>query len=258
MVLEYAPDPKGATPPTVILSAGASAAGACLVRLRRPDGPAGGGSPRPWLRTCRTGCWRRIGRDVASLQAAVQIVGWHAGALLVGGPLAAADAGLPRLVHFASAAFLLLGTACFCVGVAVPALRRDASGPAGAGRGQPADGRLAAAGPRGAPAAWRQERPRSTGEIRCGLPRRRVATQPVLAEELAAARRRRCPQWHGLLALSPDTASCLSTWALDTWTTPETLLECASIGLEAARHAARPAAQLEPASDRASTTGAAP
>jgi|GEM_PF-325687 len=57
----------------------------------------------------------------AALQAAVQILGWHAGAILAAA-LWMREAGRPVLVHLAAAGFLL-GSACFVIGVAVPALR---------------------------------------------------------------------------------------------------------------------------------------
>ncbi|WP_171033914.1 DUF423 domain-containing protein [Lichenicoccus roseus] len=57
----------------------------------------------------------------ASLRAAVQVIGWHAAALLVAA-LWMRDAGRRWIVHGACLC-LLLGTVCFCVGVAVPALR---------------------------------------------------------------------------------------------------------------------------------------
>lgn len=54
-----------------------------------------------------------------SLRSAVQILGWHAAALLASALWL--REGMRRLVHLAAACFLL-GTLCFCVGVAVPAL----------------------------------------------------------------------------------------------------------------------------------------
>ena len=53
------------------------------------------------------------------LRAAVQILGWHAGALLASG-LWLVQSGRPRLVQLAAGCFVV-GTACFCVGVTVPA-----------------------------------------------------------------------------------------------------------------------------------------
>ncbi len=54
-----------------------------------------------------------------SLRSAVQILGWHAPALLAAA-LWLRDSGRPRLVELSSAC-LLLGTACFCAGVVPPA-----------------------------------------------------------------------------------------------------------------------------------------
>jgi uncharacterized membrane protein YgdD (TMEM256/DUF423 family) len=58
------------------------------------------------------------GRD--SLRAAVQILGWHAASLLAAA-LWVRETGLPRIVHLAAVCFLV-GTLCFCAGVAAPAL----------------------------------------------------------------------------------------------------------------------------------------
>ncbi|WP_428376788.1 DUF423 domain-containing protein [Lichenicoccus sp.] len=58
------------------------------------------------------------GRD--SLRAAVQVIGWHAAALLAAA-LWMRDAAWRRLVHVACLC-LLTGTACFSIGVCVPAL----------------------------------------------------------------------------------------------------------------------------------------
>jgi uncharacterized membrane protein YgdD (TMEM256/DUF423 family) len=58
------------------------------------------------------------GRD--SLRAAVQILGWHAAGLLAAA-LWLRESGLRLFVHLAAACFLI-GTLCFCAGVAAPAL----------------------------------------------------------------------------------------------------------------------------------------
>ena len=55
-----------------------------------------------------------------SLRAAVQVMGWHAAALLAAA-LWMRDADWRRIVH-AACVCLLLGTGCFCIGVSVPAL----------------------------------------------------------------------------------------------------------------------------------------
>jgi uncharacterized membrane protein YgdD (TMEM256/DUF423 family) len=55
-----------------------------------------------------------------SLRSAVQILGWHAAALLAAA-LWLRETGLRRLVHLAAGCFLV-GTVCFCAGVIVPAL----------------------------------------------------------------------------------------------------------------------------------------
>jgi uncharacterized membrane protein YgdD (TMEM256/DUF423 family) len=59
-----------------------------------------------------------------SLRSAVQIIGWHAAALLAAGIwLGQGDFGRgwrPRLIHLAATCFVI-GTICFCAGVAVPA-----------------------------------------------------------------------------------------------------------------------------------------
>ena len=55
----------------------------------------------------------------SALQSGVQIVGWHAAALLASA-LWLRESGLRALVHLAAACFLA-GTVCFCAGVAVPA-----------------------------------------------------------------------------------------------------------------------------------------
>ncbi len=132
MVLEYAPDREGAIRPTVILSAEASVAarswfacGALLGLLAVASAALASHLPDRML---------AIGGR-SSLQAAVQIIGWHAGALLAAA-LWLRNSGLPRLVHLAATAFLV-GTACFCVGVAVPAF-----GGAHLGRLAPAGGSL--------------------------------------------------------------------------------------------------------------------
>nr|WP_321984597.1 DUF423 domain-containing protein [uncultured Lichenicoccus sp.] len=62
-----------------------------------------------------------------SLRAAVQILGWHAAALLAAS-LWMRDAAWRRMVH-AACLCLLAGTACFCIGVCVPALRGPHLGP---------------------------------------------------------------------------------------------------------------------------------
>ena len=54
-----------------------------------------------------------------SLRAAVQMLGWHAAALL-SAALWLRDSGRPRLVQLSAACFLL-GTTCFCAGVVPPA-----------------------------------------------------------------------------------------------------------------------------------------
>ncbi len=54
-----------------------------------------------------------------SLRAAVQIIGWHAAALLAAG-IWLIQGGRPRLTHLAATCFVI-GTVCFCAGVAVPA-----------------------------------------------------------------------------------------------------------------------------------------
>ncbi len=74
-----------------------------------------------------------------SLRAAVQILGWHAPALLAAATWLR-QSGRPRLVRLAAGCFLL-GTAGFCVGVVTPAL----GGPH-LGRVAPAAGTLLMAG----------------------------------------------------------------------------------------------------------------
>ena len=59
-----------------------------------------------------------------ALRSAVQIIGWHAGALLAAAlwldQMGLGQGGRPRLIHLAAACFVI-GTVCFCAGVAVPA-----------------------------------------------------------------------------------------------------------------------------------------